>query len=139
MQKLSGYPDLLPVRKDLIELLQHSYELEASNVEHHLTAAIMSIHLQRRETMIDTLLQHSEQLLGVIEHQKHLMEEHRVPVPMDLGAQCKELSSRQKSLQLQVTAEKKLPLPGRELHMKVCFVLLCIVCGPEYPYGCIMV
>ena len=79
----------------------------------------MSIQLAKHESMIETLLKHSEQLLGVIEHQRWLMEEQHVPLPVDLGLQCQELSDRQKSLQLQVTAEKKPPLLGREMRVKV--------------------
>ena len=109
LQSLSTMPGLLPIRKELIDLLQHSCELEAAIVEHNLAATLISLQLGRHEASIERLLQHTAQLMEVIELQQEVMKERSVLVPTDLAQKCSELSVRQESLAAQVAAEKQLP------------------------------
>lgn len=108
-QSLSAIPGLLPIRKEFIDLLQHSYELEAASIEHNLAATLISLQLGRHESSIEQLLQHSRQLMELIVHQREIMKGHGVALPPDLTRWYSELKERQELLTVQVTSERQLP------------------------------
>ena len=108
-QSLSSIPELLPVRKELIDLLHYSYELEVAGVEHNLASTLIGVQLRRQELSIEKLLLHSSELLEVIEMQRRLMSDHSILSPPDLTLRTRELIHRQESLTAQVAAEKQLP------------------------------
>ena len=110
LQRFSGSSGLLPLQKELFELLQRSCDLEAASLEHGLSAALTTVQLARREGTIDQLLQQGATLLEMVEQQRALLEEHSVSLPTDLSVQYQEAATQQRKLALQVTAEKQLPL-----------------------------
>ena len=88
-------------------------------MEYGLSAALTKVQLARREGTIDQLLQQGAALLEMVEHQRALLEENSVPLPMDLSLQYQEAAAQQRKLALQVTAEKQLPLVSKvstEVH-----------------------
>ena len=109
LQSLSSIPELLPVRKELIDLLHYSYELEVAGVEHSLASTLIGVQLRRHELSIEKLLHHSSELMEVIEMQRRVMDDHSLPPPPDLALRYGELVHRQESLVAQVAAEKQLP------------------------------
>ena len=113
LQKFSASPGLLPLQKELFELLQRSCDLEAASLEYGLSAALTTVQLARREGTIDQLLQQGATLLEMLEHQRALLEEHSVPLPTDLSLQYQEAAAQQRKLALQATAEKQLPLVSK--------------------------
>lgn len=92
-----------------MELLQHTSDLEASQVEHSLSSMLMGIHLSHHASLLDKLLQHSATLLELMERQRaQVVECGSVDVPDDLSRQCGELSERQKRLAAEVAEVKAL-------------------------------
>ena len=108
-QSISSIPGLLPIRKEFIDLLQHSYELEAASIEHNLAATLISLQLGRHESSIEQLLQHSRDLMELVAHQRELMKGQGVALPPELIRRCSELRERQELLTVQVAAERQLP------------------------------
>ena len=124
MQTLGSLPELLPVRKELIEQLQYAYELEIAGMEHSLASTLISLQLGRHETSIERLLEHSRQLMDVIELQRRVMKEHSVATPSDLTQKCSELALRHESLTAQIATEKQLPplvTGGMQVGKDLCY------------------
>ena len=109
-QALSSIPGLLPIRKEFIELLQHSHELEAASIEHNLAATLISLQLGRHESSIEQLLQHSRELMELVAHQRELIKGQGAELPPELTRRCSELRERQEMLTVQVAAERQLPV-----------------------------
>ena len=87
----------------------------------------------RREGTIEQLLHQGGMLLDVIEQQRALMEEHHVPLPVDLSMRYQEATSQQKKLASLVSAGKQLPPIGRELQVrKHCTVFWFLCLGHWY-------
>lgn len=93
----------------MIDLLQHSYELEAASIEHNLAATLISLQLGRHESSIEQLLQHSRELMELVTHQRELIKGQGVVLPPELTRWCSELRERQEMLMVQVAAERQLP------------------------------
>ena len=108
-QSISSIPGLLPIRREFIDLLQHSYELEAASIEHNLATTLISLQLGRHESSIEQLLQHSRDLMELVAHQGELMKGQGVALPPELIRRCSELRERQELLTVQVAAERQLP------------------------------
>lgn len=122
-QKISSLPNLLPIRKELIDLLYHSCELETSGVEQGLATTLMSIQLGRHESRIDQLLKQSTLLMETVHHLQSVMTLHSVPIPINVGVQCKELTERQRLLRAQVLAEKQMPLLSKQIQVHLSFIV----------------
>lgn len=103
----------------MMDLLQHTSDLEASQVEHSLSTMLMGIHLSRHSSLLDQLLQHSSTLLALVEtHRAKMEEEGKVGVPEELTKLCGELSERQKRLAADVAGVKMLPVLGDKLQVR---------------------
>ena len=108
----------VPMRRDMMDLLQHTSDLEASQVEHSLSTMLMGIHLSRHTSLLDQLLQHSSTLLALVEtHRVKMEEDGRVGVPEELVKLCRELSERQQRLAADVADVKMLPVLGDKLQV----------------------
>ncbi len=95
----------------MIDLLQHTSDLEASRVEHRLSSMLMGIHITQHTSLVDQLLHHSASLLEVLEtHRSIVQEDGRMEMSEDLNQQFRLLSDRQRKLADQVKEVKTIPV-----------------------------
>lgn len=116
VQTVSSYPNLHPVRKELIEELYRSSQREATSVETSLAATLMCVQLGRHEALILQLLAHSSALLRVVKTLQGVTGEGGGAVPE--GLKVKELEAKHRQLRARVQAEKQMPLLSKT--MEVC-------------------
>ena len=90
-----------------MDLLQHTSDLEAFQVEHNLSSMLMNIHLSRHTSLLDQLLQHSDTLLGVLTRHR---ENGAGPQDDELSQRYRELEDKQKRLAAEVTELKGVPV-----------------------------
>ena len=118
LQKISEFPGIHPIRKELIDLLCRSCETETTAVEHSLAATLMSVQLGRHESLIDRLLAHSTLLMKMVTSLQASLTEMGVVIPSDVSSQSKELMSQQKALRAHVTTEKQIPLLSKKIQVR---------------------
>ena len=117
MQKISNFPGIHPIRKELIDLLCQSCETECAAVEHSLAATLMSVQLGRYESLIDRLLAHSTSLMKMVTSLQASLTEMGIAFPSDVNSQSKELMDQQRALQAHVMTEKQIPLLSKKMQV----------------------
>jgi hypothetical protein len=120
----------LPVKKDLVDLLRLTSDLEASQAEHSLSSLLVDLHLSRHTSLLDQLLQHSAALLEALGNGHHkakvaVTEEEGAATQDELIQQYRELVDRQKNLTAEVAEVKALSVLGEkpQVYAEMSYVL----------------
>ena len=97
----------LPTRKEIVDLLLSTSDMEASSMQNSLSTTLLRAHLAQQTSLIQQLLQHSATLLSLLERQRGLLEKGKVEsmsggVVKDLDQRFSEVSEKQRRLAAQV-------------------------------------
>lgn len=108
LQDLACADGYLATRKDIVDLLLSTSDMEASNTQHNLSAVLLRAHLLQQASFMQQLLQHSATLLSLLERQRGQLERGgglgsmSSDVAKDWDLKLSEASEKQRRLTAQV-------------------------------------
>jgi len=109
LQELACVDNFLPTRKEIVDLLLSTSDMEGSSMQQSLSSALLRVHLQQQSMLMQQLLQHSATLLSLLQRQRGQLERSgrlgnpSLGMAKDWDLKLSEASEKQRRLAAQVS------------------------------------